>query len=350
MKTIDKDSLANFEKLLIEIGNVFQVQDDHTIKNLSTQQPVTVVDGKKTKIVAFFYEGMPGHEDLAILNPFKECIGINRAREWFYNSMNTLCALILKSLMKKMIQDAVEKKDDNYSQFPLMSRIIDKVDATMMDELEKIRSIDLLTIFYNKKTKTAEAQCCVFNEDYIKEHSKYRKKTWEVFQILISTFLGTDDISGTYTYTAKLLGIPETDAKLHVIIGLLSAMDPWSRDLCGIDLHREELEEHLDALEGYAQLYAWVTQTVEKTVPQQTLAPWQQNTPMAYNQQPQLVPATAGLGAPPVPSMLVPSSSIDVNGNVMYTTSYATGAASPLVSAASGPLGVPTYPAGSFTL
>lgn len=127
-------------------------------------------------------------------------------------------------------------------------------------------------------------------------------------------------------------------------------MDPWSRDLCGIDLHREELEEHLDALEGYAQLYAWVTQTVEKVAPQQTLAPWQQNTPMAYNQQPQLVPATAGIGAPPAPAMLVPSSSIDVNGNVMYTNSYATGAASPLVSAASGPLGVPTYPAGSFTL
>ena len=168
--------------------------------------------------------------------------------------------------------------------------------------------------------------------------------------ILISTFLGTDDISGTYTYTAKLLGIPETDAKLHVIIGLLSAMDPWSRDLCGINLHREELEEHLDALEGYAQLYAWVTQTVEKTTPQQTLAPWQQNTPMAYNQQPQLVPATASVGAPSTPTMLVPSSSIDINGNVMYTNSYAQGAASPLVSAASGPLGVPTYPVGSFTL
>lgn len=347
MKTIDKDSLAAFEKLLIEIGDVFQVQEDHTIKNLSTQQPVTVVDGKQTKVVAFFYEGMPGNSELAILNPFKECIGINRAREWFYNSLNTLVSLILKSLMKKMIKDAIDKKDDNYNQFPLMSRIVDKVDATMADELEKIRSIDLLSIYYNKKTKTAEAQCCVFSEDYIKDHSKYRKKTWEVFQILISTFLGTSDIPGTYTYTAKLLGIPETDAKLHVIIGLLSAMDPWSRDLIGMDLHREELEEHLDGLEGYAKLYAWVTQTVEKEVQQPSLAPWQQNTPMGYAQNSQLVPVSS---YPTPPTMLVPSSSIDMNGNVMYANSYATGGGSPLVSAASGPLGVPTYPAGSFTL
>ena len=349
MKTVDKDSLAAFEKLLIEIGDVFQVQEDHTIKNLATMQPVTVVDGKKTKVVAFFYEGMPGHEDLAILNPFKETIGINRAREWFYNNMNSLVALILKSLMKKMLQDAVEKKDDNYSQFPLMSRIIDKVDATMLDELEKIRSIDLLSIYYNKKTKTAEAQCCLYDEDYIKEHSKYRKKTWEVFQILVETFLGTDDIPGTYVYTAKLLGIPETDAKLHVIIGLISAMDPWSRDILGMDLHREELEEHLDALEGYAKLYAWVTQTVEKSAPQTSIAPWQRNTPMAYAQnQNNLVPVTAYPSAP-APAMLVPSSSIDQNGNVMMMNSYAPGG-SPMVSAASGPLGVPTYPTGSFVL
>lgn len=346
MKVVDKDSLANFEKLLIETGEVYQVLEDHTIKNLGNDTLATVVDGKKTKVVAFFYEGMPANEEQAVLNPFKECVGINRAREWFYNTMNSLVALMLKTLMKKMIQDAIEKKDDNYTQFPLMSRIIDKVDPTMVDELEKIRSIDLLQIYYNKKTKSAEAQTCVFNEEYIKEHPKYRKKTWEVFQVLVTTFLGTEEISETYTYTAKILAIPETDAKLHVIVGLLGALDPWCRDVLGVNLHKAELEEHLEALEGYAKLYAWVTQTVDKDANQPSLAPWQQGTPMAYNQAPQLVPTTSYAG-PPTPTMLVPSSSIDVVGNVIPQYGSYAAAGSPLISAASGPLGVP-YPNGAW--
>ena len=153
MKEITKDTLLAFEKLLIEIGDVFKVQDNFTILNVGTDQPVTVVDGKKTKIVAFFYEGMPVSEDITVLNPFKECIGINRAREWFYNALSSLTALMLSQLMRKMLKDAVEKNDDNYNQFPLMSRIIGKVDETMLDELDKIRTLDLLSIYYNKKTK-----------------------------------------------------------------------------------------------------------------------------------------------------------------------------------------------------
>lgn len=343
MKEITKDTLLAFEKLLIEIGDVFKVQDNFTILNVGTDQPVTVVDGKKTKIVAFFYEGMPVSDDITVLNPFKECIGINRAREWFYNALSSLTALMLSQLMRKMLKDAVEKNDDNYNQFPLMSRIIGKVDETMLDELDKIRTLDLLSIYYNKKTKTAEAQCCIQSEEYQKEHPKYRKKTWEVFEILVKNFLGSEDISDVYTYTAKILSIPETDAKLHVIIGLLSAMDPWCRDLLGIELHGKELEEHLEALEGYARLYAFVTQTVAEPDNAPSVAPWNQNTPMAYSAQNTLVPASSyGVAAPPPTVSLVPTSSIDQNGNILLTGSYATGAA-PMVSSASGPLGVPAY-------
>ena len=339
MKEINKDTLLQFEKLLIEIGDVFKVQDDYTILNVGTNQPVAVVDGKKSKIVAFFYEGMQTNDNLTILNPFKECVGINRAREWFYNSLSSLTSLMLKQLMAKMIKDAVEKKDDNYTQFPLMSRIIDKADATMIDELDKVRTLDLLTVYYNKKNKTAEAQCAIQTEEYQKDHSKYRKKTWEVFDILLTSFLGTDDMTETYSYTAKILAAPETDAKLHVIIGVLKALDPWCRDLLGINLHGDELEEHLDALEGYVKLYAFVTQTVAEQEKASSIAPWNQNTPMAYNQQSTLIPASAcGAPPPPIAATLVPTSSYRPGVPSYYNGSYTFGQ-QPMASAAGGLLG-----------
>ena len=348
MKEITKDTLLQFEKLLIEVGGVFKVQDDYTILNVGTNQPVAVVDGKKSKIVAFFYEGMRSNDNLTVLNPFKECVGINRAREWFYNSLSSLTSLMLKQLMAKMIKDAVEKKDDNYNQFPLMSRIIDKADVTMIDELDKIRTLDLLTVYYNKKNKTAEAQCAIQTEEYQKDHPKYRKKTWEVFNILMETFLGTDDVTETYVYTAKILAAPETDAKLHVIVGVLKALDPWCRDLLGIDLHGEELEEHLDALEGYVKLYAFVTQTVSEPERTTAVAPWNQNTPIAYNQQPNtLVPATSYGTPPPVAARLVPTSSYNM-GTVYYGGSYA--GQQPMVSAAAGPLGGTTNQGSGYHL
>ena len=337
MKEITKDTLLQFEKLLIEIGGVFKVQDDYTILNIGTNQPVAVVDGKKSKIVAFFYEGMRSSDNLTILNPFKECVGINRAREWFYNSLSSLTSLMLKQLMEKMIRDAVEKKDDNYSQFPLMSRIIDKADATMIDELDKVRTLDLLTVYYNKKNKSAEAQCAIQTEEYQKDHPKYRKKTWEVFDILINTFLGTDDMTETYSYTAKILAAPETDAKLHVIVGVLKALDPWCRDLLGINLHGDELEEHLDALEGYVKLYAFVTQTVAEPEKPTAVAPWNQNTPIAYNNPTTtLVPAASYGTPPPIAARLVPTSSYNM-GMAYYGSPYA--GQQPMVSAAAGPLG-----------
>ena len=345
MKAITKDTLLDFETKLIELGELYKVNEDHTITSRATDQLVTVMDGKTSKTVVFFYEGMLMNKDLYIFNPFKESIGINPARDWFYGELNAIVGMMLKALMVRVVKDAVNKDDGNYKQFPLMSRIMDKVDEAMIDEIEKIRTLDLILIFYNKTKKTAEAQCAVLTDEYRQQHTKFRKKTWEVLEILIEAFLGTLEVSETYNYTATLLNIPETDAKLHVIIGLVRTLHPWCRDITGLDLHIAELDEHLEALEGYAKLYAWVSQSSALSTATQSVAPWNRGLPTTANNQPaQVVPAWA---TPPPPQMLQPVSVVPAY-SMPQPCSYA-GPGMP-VSAVPGSLSYPPYGGGSYNI
>lgn len=326
---INKDTLLDFEKKLIEMGGVYKVNDDRTISSISNNNElVTVMDGKTKKPVVFFYSGALVNNDHYLFNPFKESLGNNAARNWFYGALNSIIGLTLKSLIIRTVRDTVAKVDDNYKQFPVMSRIVDKVDQTMIDEIDKIRSLDFILVFYNRTSKTAEAQCAVLTDEFRSQHSKFRKKTWDVIEILIEAFLGTLNISDEYQYTATIMSVPETDAKLHVMLGLVRSLNPWARDITGLELHSAELDEHLEALEGYAKLYAWLSQNATPVAAEQSVAPWNQG-----------VPSYAPVSAPiPVsaPTMLIPTSSVGTINQFSYA-----GAGSPSVSAASGSLGLP---------
>lgn len=257
MVSVDEQSLMRFSKLLIELGDIYELQDNMTIKNRYTDEVVSVVLGKKPIPIVLFKSGLSAGE-YAYLNPYKENQGKSKEREWFFNMLESCVGVLTKKLMHTIITDCTTKKDDNYNQFPLMCRIMDKADTTMLEEIEKITPQTFVSIYYNKSTKTAEAQTELFSDELKEAFPKFRKKTWEVIGILFKEFFGTEDLSEDYVYQAKILSIPETDAKLHVIISLIKAIGPLTKDVRGCDLHENELQEHLDILGGYSELYAWV--------------------------------------------------------------------------------------------
>lgn len=276
MIEVTPQTIMDFTKLLIECGGVYEVQPDYTIKNRITGEQVLIADGKQAKPLMIFYEGASCNLDVVWLNPFKETLGHSKERDWFFGVITTVAGTLTRYIVMKLIDDGVKKKDDNYDQFALMSKINSKVDEQMLTEVDKLTASSFLSIYYNKREKIAEAQTELFGKEIREAFPKFRKKTWDVIETIFTEIFGSTDLSD-YRYRAKLINIPETEAKLNVAVALLHAIDPFARDILGKELHSMELSQHLEVLEGYSRLYAWapVNNDTKPTVPAQ--APWATN-------------------------------------------------------------------------
>ena len=274
MIEVNAQTIVEFTKLLIECGGVYEVQPDYTIINKRSGEKVMIVEAKDAKPLAIFHEGASTYENVKWLNPFKESLGGSKEREWFFNLICNISGIITKYVINQIIEDGVKKKDDSYGSFALMAKIHDKVDETMLTEIDKLTGNALVSIYYNKREKIAEAQTELFSKELHDAFPKFRKKTWEVFQLIFQEIFGSDDLS-EYKYRAKILDIPETEAKLAVAIALISHLGPFAKDFLGKDLHEAELNAHFEVLEGYSKLYAWATVSndTQKNAPAATM-PW----------------------------------------------------------------------------
>lgn len=276
MIEVNAQTIVEFTKLLIECGGVYEVQPDYTIINKHTGEKVMIMEAKDAKPLAIFHEGASSYENVKWLNPFKESLGGSKERDWFFNLICNISGIITKYVIHKIIEDGVKKKDDSYGSFALMAKIHDKVDETMLNEIEKLTSTALVSIYYNKREKVAEAQTELFSKELHDAFPKFRKKSWEVFQLIFQEIYGSDDLS-EYKYRAKILDIPETEAKLAVAIALLSHLGPFAKDFLGKDLHEAELNAHFEVLEGYSKLYAWAavgTDTTSRYATTSAVVPW----------------------------------------------------------------------------
>lgn len=299
MIEVNAQTIVEFTKLLIECGDVYEVQQDFTVNNRITGEKVMIMEAKDAKPLAIFHEGASSYENVKWLNPFKESLGGSKEREWFFNHITNISGFCTKYVIHRIIEDGVKKKDDSYGSFALMAKIHDKVDETMLGEIEKLTGSSLVSIYYNKREKVAEAQTELFSKELHDAFPKFRKKTWEVFQLIFQEIFGSDDLS-EYKYRAKLLDIPETEAKLAVAIALISHLGPYAKDFLGKDLHEVELNAHFEVLEGYSKLYAWASvgsDSSSRYAPASATIPWapapQFNAPMIqpYATQPQMAVA-----------------------------------------------------------
>ena len=325
MIEVSSSTIMDFTKLLIECGDVYEVQPDYTIKNRLTGEQVQIVQGKQPKPLMIFHEGASCLNDVAWLNPFKENLGISREREWFFGVLTTLGGTLTRYIIMKLIDDGVKKKDDNYEQFELMSKISSKVDEQMLSEVDKITASSFISVYYNKREKLAEAQTELFSKELREAFPKFRKKTWEVIETIFVEIFGSTDLS-EYRYRAKLINIPETEAKLAVSLAIIKAVGPYARDILGKDLHEDEVLQHFEVLEGYSRLYAWapVHQETNKNVAPNTV-PWSsQIVPFSVPTNPYINP----------PAMPAPAATT--------TTTASTGGAVPLSQLSMmGGIGVP---------
>ena len=258
MIEVTKKTIRDFDKLLIELGGFHELRDDGTIWRKSDGEQIAVPMGKHNLPLVLFEEGMPAGSNVLYLNPFSEGLGAARDREWFYDMISKVIGGIIKAIILETATNIVKKADNkNYDTYQLINKVGPYCDENFIKEAEKIQLDDYFLIFYNKSRKTAEAQCAIFTDEFRASHNKFRKKTWDGLAAFYLEIFRTVNLEEAYHYQSQLISIPETDAKLQIACAVINDLDPYSKDILGIDLHSKELMEHLPNIEGYGKLYSW---------------------------------------------------------------------------------------------
>lgn len=280
---INEASMNEFGKLLIEMGGLYEVREDSSIYT-KAGRPVQITIGKEKKDLFLFRDGMPNGDYIA-LNIFKDDLGVNRERQWFFETRNVILGTIMQELMKYVIKVAVNKDDENIESYSIVNKISNlgkgkTPDEKMIGEITDINYLDILNIFYNKKQKTAQIQSNMLsNASYAEDHN-IRDKTMTIIRILMKELTGTDDIEGSFVYTSKSLEVAELDAKLTVMISFIEAINSYSKDFLNIDLCPEQLKEHMKHLEGYTKIRSWFSSSVpvsKEKAQLNDIPPWERN-------------------------------------------------------------------------
>ena len=259
MNQLTNEDVQAFIELLVTFGGVNSLDSNMVILE-QDGTPHMIQDGDKSKPVQILHNGMVRDYNNYILNPLKMIEGSNPALNWFYMSRMLILSGIIKEIVLKVVELSVSKETENYDVLDLLNGVSESCDKLTISELAKINPADYFRIFYNKKTRTAEAQTMIFNDD-IEAEKKLRKKTWVAVRNLMRNLfkLEKDETNlSKYSYHATILSFPEHDAKLHVMSQIIDLLDPWIK-MVGHDLRGEEFKKHLENLESYVRMFAWFT-------------------------------------------------------------------------------------------
>lgn len=256
------DQIYDFLKLVVTTGDTHYIEPDHTIWRKSDNTPVGVnlYKGKEGRRQVALYKENMTMGNFVLLNPFVESVGFSAERNWFYMWMQVLPGCLIREAMVRMAERALSKDDDTgYKGSAVMAKFIDRIDEKFLSELAKLRSVDIMLIYYAKDQKIAQLNSALWEKEYEQQviKSKLRKSTLMLIRDMVATMLQTDKPE-EILYTATLLGCPQFDAMMHVLFETLKRIAPVYEPMTGTSLHIKELEEHLQHLEAYHKAMQWL--------------------------------------------------------------------------------------------
>lgn len=261
VQVISQQQITDYLKLLVEYGGVWKVSDDYTILTPDGNPVLLDLGSNKQLPMKIFNPHMTTSAQCIYLNPFKESLAPSPERSWFWVSrsmiLGFLCQEMLKALVTKLLTKTEQELD--VSDLDLAKAVVDNVDEKTLDALNCLKPSDYATIFYHKKTKTAQLQCPVLQTEHQESFkSKLRKKDWAVVTTFMETVLRTDKPEELYTYTAStIISMLEGEAILNVLTKITEAIAPYVQTLLGRELPVDAMISHLELLPKYHKLVAW---------------------------------------------------------------------------------------------
>ena len=276
-----QNDVYEFLKLLVETGGVHYVDANYTIYRTEDRTPVGVRIGNgkdNRKQIALFKEGCRPPENAVYLNPFDELLGDHPDRDWFLNMLAIIPGCLALYSMKSMSEMITNKtKDVDIKSAEVLAPFVDKVDKKFVDELQKLRPVDVGLIFYDKQKHIAQLLCDFWEEEFEnKMKSKVRKSSLKTMREMLAAIYKTET-PHEMTHTSTLVPYPKFDAVVHVLSMCLTRMTDVVEKVTDIKLRANELEAHLEHLEAYHKALQWLaTSTTSKPANEQVTgdAPW----------------------------------------------------------------------------
>ena len=304
-KNFGSDDVYAFLKTLVELGGVYFIDNQHCLSHTEDRTPVGVTvgaDPKKKRMIALFKEGERPPENSVYLNPFVELIGDHPELDKF----NTIIGILPGCLTLKTMMDITElilsdKKDTGFKTSSIISPFVGKVDQKFLAELQKIRPVDAGCIAYDSKKYIAQLQCMLVTDEWVeKNKSKFRKSSIKTIREMAETIYGTPTPHKT-VYTGTLPPCKRFDAVIHVLVEYLSMVQKVVEPITGIELHVDELKEHVERLPAYHKAMQWLatttsapqkTSALDKTVASKHAVPWSSTSGALSNAAPIAPPST----------------------------------------------------------
>lgn len=272
------DMASAFTKYLVELTNYAFVDDDtNEIRDIKGD-PIKIGSSGSDKPMMIFGPKLIA-DNHVILNVFSDNAIEGAQVSWFWRSQKAILGTMLKLVISEAITYKSQNDDSDFIKMELAHIL--KGNAEMRTDFEKISFEDLLTVFYQRKTKTAQLQTKIFDKEYMNTLDFKKKKHWDVFQktfLAIFKVQSVEEFNALYQYTSKLVSIPKCEAKLMVVRKGLDAIGRYTEAFLGIRYDTSMFDEHMPHLHQYYVVSAWsdapvASKIITPTIVQQPAAP-----------------------------------------------------------------------------
>lgn len=248
------NNVTEFLSVLVKWGGVQSVDDEHFIVDNDGERVTVNINGK-VKAMRIPFEDM--RQDVenksTIFLPLNETVGHTAERRWFFESRTKLVGEIVQECMKRILEicAATEETEPTYDQLSLAQVYNDRADLKMITELEKINSLKLLRIIYNKRKCTVQLHSDIMDDDYIYGKLKLRKKTGKLLRDMFGDIMSTEDVKKDYLYQSVEMGMQQIECFINMLHMYSRSVGNYAFTLLGVSLFATELEDHIENLSAY---------------------------------------------------------------------------------------------------
>lgn len=281
-------------KEIVEFGDAFYVDEQsYVIAKVKNEKiPFKGPDG--TTRFLTIYDPMQQNTDVLVFNPFVEGLDETADKQWFYLTRSMTLSGIIYRIMESVIKhvlsakDKKDAKDLDTSTAKLISKYVamEGIDGKILLELDTIAKnlSKFFNIFFSRKDNSScRTNIGIFEENFRNSFGgKVRKRSWVVFEKIISDILGTTNPKEDFKHHAQVAGCPHLDSYMRTYVHVIKKMQKfWYLQNKKVDL--KSLEKHVENLGLYyniARHYAGPAARtnagmVDTSKPVSTTAPWE---------------------------------------------------------------------------
>lgn len=283
---VQPKDVTEFISYLVELGEAYRVEESNmSIKVIENDKTLTIPTtddpmGPSLPLV-IYYDKMPVGEFIT-LNPFSDSIEEGKELKWFWGSRELIMRKVVKLMFSTIITHATAKDKDvedvSYGSLDIITEFKDAIDGKTMAEFNKLKPNDIIRIFYNKREKTAQVQCRLFDEETVASYkTSIRKKSWKVFQGIMEKIFGTDDFAQHFTHKAAGIAVPKCEAVLAVMAKAYAQMEEYLEKLLSLETNVAVFMQHLPHIEKYYHLTKFISgsKVVSPSPKKTNIPPWE---------------------------------------------------------------------------